>query len=135
MKVVKMLMIFIMSVCVFNGRYQVIEKSILKQRQEICHKAIYGKASWYGDYFHNRKMANGKKFNANDPSLVASPTLPLGTKIMALNLKNGKTLKAVVSDRGPYVHGRVADFSRAGAQKLGFLLAGVTDIRIEILRG
>jgi len=37
--------------------------------------------------------------------------LPLGTKIVVTNPANGKSVRVTVTDRGPFVHGRLLDLS------------------------
>lgn len=91
-------------------------------------------ASWYGPKFHGNTMANGDRFDMNDPSVVAHKSLPFGTRIRMTNLNNGKTSLGVVQDRGPYVRGRCLDLSKAGAARLGFLNAGTTTIQFQVVR-
>lgn len=91
------------------------------------------RASWYGPDFHGRKMAGGKRFDMNDPTIVAHRTLPLGTRIRAINVENGRSIDAVVRDRGPFVRGRDFDFSKAAANKLGFKKRGLAQVRVQIL--
>lgn len=100
---------------------------------------IFGKAMWYGKAFHGRKMANGKKFNMFDSTLVAHRTLPLGTKIKVVNMKTGISIDAVVSDRGPYSKNKKTkkylaeiDLSYAGAKILGIDKAGIADVKIKV---
>lgn len=90
-------------------------------------------ASWYGPYFHGRPMANTRPFNMYDPTTVAHKQLPLGTRIRATNLKNGASIIAVVRDRGPYIRGRELDFSRAAAERLGFLRDGLALVHMQVL--
>jgi len=90
-------------------------------------------ASWYGAYFHGRPMANARPFNMYDPTTVAHKELPLGTRIRATNLKNGMSIIAVVRDRGPYIRGRELDFSRAAAERLGFLKDGIALVHMQVL--
>lgn len=100
---------------------------------------IFGRAMWYGKTFHGRKMANGKKFDMFDPKLVAHRTLPLGTEIKVINVKTGKSIDAVVSDRGPYSKNKTSkkylaeiDLSYAGAKILGIDKAGIADVKIKV---
>ena len=90
-------------------------------------------ASWYGPGLHGNTMANGQKFNKNDPKTVAHKTIPLGTSVRITNLRNGRSIKAVVRDRGPYVGKRCIDASEAMAKQLGFKDAGKTRVKIELL--
>jgi rare lipoprotein A len=84
------------------------------------------KVSWYKCC--NAKTASGKPFNASDPTIVAHKCLPFGTAVYFRNLRNGKTLYAKVSDRGPYVGGREFDLTRAGADRLGIRHSGVAEV-------
>ncbi len=99
----------------------------------VIEKTIYGKSSWYGQYFHGRKMANGNLFNMYDPTIVAHKTLPFGTILKITNMQNGNVLEGTVQDRGPYVVGRDIDLSYAGAKILGMDEQGVANIKMEIL--
>ena len=92
-----------------------------------------GVASYYGSKFHKKRTANGEIFNMYKVS-AAHKTLPLGTKVRVINLKNGRSLTMKINDRGPYVKGRVIDLSYKAAQKLGFVNQGTTKVRIEVLR-
>jgi len=71
-----------------------------------------GYASPYGrgDGFAWRTMANGQPMNP-DALTTASRDLPLGTKIVVTNPANGKSVRVTVTDRGPFVHGRLLDLS------------------------
>jgi len=71
-----------------------------------------GYASHYGrgDGFAWRTMANGQPMNP-DALTTASRDLPLGTKIVVTNPANGKSVRVTVTDRGPFVHGRLLDLS------------------------
>ena len=59
--------------------------------------------------------------------------LPLGTKINVTNLLNARSLVLEVTDRGPWVANRVLDVSMGAARRLGFLGAGLTPVRIQVL--
>lgn len=96
-------------------------------------KTIYGKSSWYGQYFHGRTMANGDLFDMYDPTIIAHKYLPFGTILKITNIQNGKSLEGTVQDRGPYVVGRDIDLSYAGAKILGMDEQGVASIKMEIL--
>lgn len=82
--------------------------------------------SWYGNEFHGRRTASGQIFNENDFT-CASRTLPFGTRL-ALS-RAGKRIVVVVTDRGPFVHGRDLDLSKAAARALG--IGGVSTVSAE----
>ena len=89
-----------------------------------------GIASWYGKPFHGRSTANGEVYDMNGIT-AAHKTLPLPTYVRVTNLENGRALTVRVNDRGPFVHGRIIDLSRRGAQLLGFEKDGVARVRVE----
>ena len=90
-----------------------------------------GKASWYGPGFHGRRTANGERFNTNAYT-AAHKTLPFGTKLKVTNLRNGKSVKVVVNDRGPFTGGRVLDVSRGAARHLGMIASGTAKVKVQL---
>lgn len=91
-----------------------------------------GTASWYGDDFHNKRTANGEKYNKNAIT-AAHRTLPLPSIVRVTNLENGKSIIARVNDRGPYVKNRIIDVSEKGATLLGYKNKGTTRVKVEIM--
>ena len=92
----------------------------------------YGNASWYGEKFHGRPTANGEIFDMNRKS-AAHKTLPLGTYVKAVNLENNKQIVVRINDRGPFVKGRIIDFSYAAAEEIGLVGPGVVRVKIVAL--
>lgn len=88
-----------------------------------------GTASYYADKFNGRQTANGEIFNQSSFT-AAHKTLPFGTRLRVTNLGNGRTVKVTVTDRGPFVAGRMLDVSKIAARKLGMLDAGVARVKI-----
>jgi rare lipoprotein A len=98
------------------------------------HQPIYteeGVASWYGPPYHNRQGANGKVFDQNAMT-AAHRTLPMGSLIVVTNEKTGQTATMRVTDRGPFVQGRLLDLSMASAKATGVYRAGLADVRIDV---
>ena len=91
-----------------------------------------GQASWYGEPFHGRKTANGETYDMHKIS-AAHKTLPLNTWVEVKNLDNNKTLALRVNDRGPFIEGRIIDLSRAAAEEIGMLKAGVAKVTIRAI--
>ncbi|MFC5285129.1 septal ring lytic transglycosylase RlpA family protein [Pedobacter alpinus] len=89
-----------------------------------------GKASYYADKFNGRKTASGEKFR-NSKLTAAHKTLPFGTKVKVTNLKNGKTVKVRINDRGPFVAGRIVDLSKKAARKINMDKEGVGNVVIK----
>ena len=99
----------------------------LKNRQEG------GKATYYGlRYKSGRKTASGKVYDKNKLT-AAHKTLPFGTVVRVTNKKNGKTVDAEITDRGPFGPGRIIDLSVAAAKELDMMKAGVVPVIISIL--
>jgi rare lipoprotein A len=92
-----------------------------------------GQASWYGEFHEGKLMANQRPFRM-DEATVAHRTLPLGTLIEVRNLKNGRFVDAEVTDRGPYVRGRMLDVSKAVAEELEMLEGGTAAVEIRVIQ-
>jgi rare lipoprotein A len=90
-----------------------------------------GLASYYGKGFQNKKTASGERFNLHSLT-AAHKTLPFGTKVVVKNMRNGKTVKVRINDRGPYVKGRVIDLSRAAFSQIASLDEGLARVEIRI---
>jgi rare lipoprotein A len=89
-------------------------------------------ASWYGEDYHGRPMANGDPYNMF-ANTIAHKELPLGTEVELKNPRTGQTATAVITDRGPYIEGRDIDLSYGLASKLSLVEAGVDSIEMKIL--
>jgi rare lipoprotein A len=89
-----------------------------------------GEASYYGEGFHGKKTASGKRFDQNDLT-AAHPELPLGSEVTVKNPETGKEVEVEVNDRGPYAKGRDIDLSKAAAEELGIVEEGVAEVEIE----
>ncbi len=100
----------------------------------VCAQNIHmdGKASYYHNSLHGRKMANGQRYN-RDSLTCAHRTLPFGTRLLVTNPANGRQVVVKVTDRGPFVRSRVIDLSYAAATQLGTLRSGVAMVQIEVL--
>lgn len=92
-----------------------------------------GLASWYGNEYHGRTTASGAVFDENAMT-AAHKTLPFGTIVRVKNLKNGRTVDVRITDRGPFVRGRIIDLSKGAARRLDMIVDGVVPCRIEVLR-
>lgn len=100
----------------------------------IVTKTTRGKASWY------EIKCNGGTHTASGIPLrdyamtAAHKTLPMGTKVRVTNLDNGKSAIVTITDRGPYIKGRIIDVTKGVAQKLGFINRGVVNCTVEVLK-
>jgi len=90
-----------------------------------------GLATWYTAPYKGRKAANGQVFS--DQSLTAAHrTLPMGSLITVTNLKTGQTAAMRISDRGPFVEGRILDLTIASAKATGIYRAGTAEVRLNV---
>jgi rare lipoprotein A len=94
--------------------------------------AVVGLASFYGPGFHGRRKANGERFDQHAMT-AAHRGYPFGTRVRVTNLVNGRAVELRITDRGPFVRGRIVDVSYGAARRLGFVERGVTRVRVERL--
>src|SRR5208282_2301172 len=92
-----------------------------------------GVASWYGAPYHNRRGSNGEVYNMNAMT-AAHLTLPLGSIVRVTNLKTEHSAVVRITDRGPFVPGRIVDLSLAAAKALDVYLPGTAKVRLEVLQ-
>jgi len=92
-----------------------------------------GIASWYGAPYHNRRGSNGEVYDMNAMT-AAHLTLPLGSIVRITNLKTGHSAVVRITDRGPFVVGRIVDLSLAAAKALDVYLPGTAQVRLEVLQ-
>jgi rare lipoprotein A len=89
-----------------------------------------GLASWYGPPYHGRRGADGTVYDQNAMT-AAHLTLPLGTVVRVTNLSTHQSAIVRITDRGPFVRGRIIDLSLAAAKAIGVYLPGVARVRVE----
>lgn len=96
-----------------------------------------GLASFYGHAFDGRQTASGFRFDM-DSFVAAHPTYPFGTILRVTNLRNGRSVRVHVVDRGPAAGPRSAgviiDLSERAARVLNFIEDGRTRVRLDVLR-
>ncbi len=91
-----------------------------------------GIASWYGVPYHGRRSASGEIFDM-EKLTAAHPALPFQTWVEVTNLSNGKQVDVRITDRGPFVRGRIIDLSMAAARQIDMVRAGTTRVRLRII--
>ena len=97
-----------------------------------AHQQQTGLASYYAHKFHGRTTASGETYDETKLT-AAHRTLAFGTRIRVTNLQNGRSVNLRVTDRGPFVDGRIVDVSRRAAEELDFVAQGLVKVRLEIL--
>lgn len=91
-----------------------------------------GSASWYGKPFDGRRASNGEIYDMYKLT-AAHRTLPFETMVRVTNLSNGKSTVVRITDRGPFVEGRIIDLSLAAAREIESVGPGVVPVRLEVV--
>ncbi|MDD3012148.1 MAG: septal ring lytic transglycosylase RlpA family protein [Candidatus Gastranaerophilales bacterium] len=108
----------------FSRKYTEVKK--------VAGKEQIGIASWYGGFFNGRKTADGSRFNTHKFT-AAHKTLPFGSLVKVTNLQNSKTCVVKITDRGPYIPGRIIDLSAAAAKKIDMFTSGISKVKLEVI--
>jgi rare lipoprotein A len=93
----------------------------------------HGKASWYSIRTNRgTRTASGERL-CDKGATAAHKTLPMGTKVRVTNQSNGKSEIVTITDRGPFIRGRIIDLTIGSAERLGFRQRGVAPVKVEVL--
>jgi rare lipoprotein A len=92
-----------------------------------------GIASWYGVPYNGRRSANGEIYDMAKLT-AAHRTLPFDTWVEVTNLVNNKHVDVRITDRGPFVTGRIIDLSLAAAREIDMVGSGIVRVRIRVIR-
>lgn len=95
--------------------------------------AAEGYATWYGEPYQGRRMANGQVFDMHDPTTTASNEFPFGTWLRVTNPRNGNVVEVQVRDRGGFSH--ALDLSYAAFAKLAPPGSSRILVRYEVIPG
>lgn len=95
-------------------------------------KLLEVNTTWYGAFHQGKKMSNGERFDACNPTIVASKIYPEKTR---LRLHYGGAIADVtVTDTPDKDTGADIDVSFAVALHLGIVVRGrVRDLQVEVL--
>jgi len=91
-----------------------------------------GYASWYGDPYHGRRAANGEIYDKNQLT-AAHLTMPFDTRLKVTNLENNRSVTVRITDRGPFVKGRIIDLSQEAARQVRMIGPGTALVRLEVV--
>jgi rare lipoprotein A len=91
-----------------------------------------GIASWYGIPFDGRKTSSGEIFDMRKLT-AAHRTLPFDTWVEVTNLSNGKRIDVRITDRGPFVDGRIIDLSLGAAREIDMVTQGIVKVRLKVI--
>jgi rare lipoprotein A len=104
----------------------------IQAERKVPANLLHGFASWYGTVFNGRQTASGETYDMYDMT-ACHPTLPFGTRVRVVNMRNQRSVIVRITDRGLLYNGRIMDLSYAAAQKLDMLRNGVAPVKIQIL--
>jgi len=91
-----------------------------------------GLASWYGAPYDGRPAASGEIYDMQDFT-AAHRTLPFGAWVEVNDLDNGKRVNVRITDRGPFINGRIIDLSLAAARAIEMLGPGIARVRVTVI--
>jgi rare lipoprotein A len=89
-----------------------------------------GVASWYLPTHVNAKAADGSVYDPNAMT-AANRELPMGSIVRVTNLANNQSVFVRITDRGPFVDGRIIDLSMAAAKAVDLYRRGTGRVRVE----
>lgn len=92
----------------------------------------HGTASYYADKFAGRRTASGALYEPR-AMMAAHRSLPFGTVVRVTRIDDARSVYVRITDRGPFARGRIVDLSRAAAEELGMVRAGVVKVKLEVL--
>ncbi len=90
-----------------------------------------GYATWYTAPYKGRRAANGQVFD-DTAMTAANRTLPMGSLVVVTNLTTGQSSAMRITDRGPFVEGRMLDLTIASARATGVYRAGLVRVRMAV---
>ena len=112
--------IAIMCLLLFSCQLSVINGQSIQQ----------GKATFYSKRATGSRTANGERLH-HDSLTCAHRTYPFGTMLRVYNPANGRSVVVRVTDRGPFVRGRIIDLSWRAAKELGIISQGVAMVFVH----
>ena len=89
-----------------------------------------GKATFYSKKATGQRTSSGERLH-HDSLTCAHRSFPFGTMLRVTNPSNGKHVVVKVTDRGPFVKGRIIDLSWRAAKELDILSRGVAMVLVE----
>lgn len=94
---------------------------------------VIARASWYGPGFDGHRTATGERFSSSKMT-AAAKDLPLGSRVIVTNLKNGRSAMVRINDCGPFWRDRKIDLSKGAASKLGLIHEGTAKVKLKVIK-
>jgi rare lipoprotein A (peptidoglycan hydrolase) len=96
-------------------------------------ETLNGKATYYADSLAGNSTASGDPYDPKDFT-AAHKKLAFGTVVRVVREDTGAVTYARINDRGPFGEkDRIIDLSRAAAEELDMMKAGVVSVRVEVV--
>ncbi len=95
-------------------------------------KVEYGIGSMYSDDYAGRQTAYGDTYDPNKLT-AAHKRHSYGTMLRVTRLDNKKSVVVKVTDKGPFIKGRVVEISGAAADKIGLSKDGFAEVKVEVV--
>ncbi|KAB2838850.1 MAG: septal ring lytic transglycosylase RlpA family protein [Melioribacteraceae bacterium] len=149
-KSLSFLLVLLLAACSSTVRYQkvryetdreekekVVSVDITESEAEVTDDEVLetqtGVASFYADKYDGRPTYSGEIYNMNGLS-AAHPSYRMGTIVRVTNLYNNKTVTIPINDRMPFRPDRIIDLSYGVAVALDMVIAGIVDVKVEVLK-
>jgi rare lipoprotein A len=134
-KIIKKLNPIVFLLCLLFFTSSVFAQDSTKVRKKTSKSVgttLYGQASFYSNSFDGKQTANGEIYRQKGMTCACN-SLPLGTWIEVTNLRNNKKVILKTNDRLHPRMKRLVDVTLAAAQKLDFVNAGLTRVKVVVL--
>jgi rare lipoprotein A len=95
----------------------------------VGHREV-GRAAWYGGRHLGLRTASGERLDAVHAT-AAHRSLPLHSLVRVTNLRNGRSVIAKITDRGPVSRSLLIDVSPRCAEELDMKRSGIATVAIE----
>src|SRR5690606_15659747 len=96
-------------------------------------ETLSGKATYYADSLAGNSTASGEVYDPKEHT-AAHKKLPFGTVVRVVREDTSAVTYARINDRGPFGEkDRIIDLSRAAAEELDMMKAGVVSVRVEVV--
>lgn len=111
-------------VLIAAGAASAVEVKPLTTQAKKLHREV-GIASFYGG---RGKTTSGMKGQGN--MTAAHRRLPFGSRVRVKDMRTGREVVVIITDRGPFRKSRVIDLSHAAAIALGITRRGVAKVEV-----
>lgn len=108
------------------------DASAPQAKATLARKSVVEHASWYNPRMNGHKTATGERFSS-DKMTAAAKGIPLGSKVIVTDLKNGRSVEVRINDCGHFRHGRELDLSKSAARRIGLIHNGTAPVKTAVV--